>query len=147
MWKRSWPLWLLVFVLAAGGARVVRSSAAPPPAEDKVAETAETAAPGAPDSQPAQVGTGHPSGSISPPTDMESRLANMMRRDTRGLEVVEHAGGRRSVRLGGRFQHVTKLVPNASGGAGARCCSSYQELAESEKSPISTYEGAPAINR
>jgi hypothetical protein len=78
---------------------------------------------------------------------MESRLANMMRRDTRGLEVVEHAGGRRSVRLGGRFQHVTKLVPNASGGAGARCCNSYHELAEYEKAPISTNEGAPEKKR
>lgn len=68
-------------------------------------------------------GTKHPD-----PSSQDDRLAGMMRRDFDGLTVTTHPDGRRSIHLGGRFQHVSSVVTAADGKAHIKCFSSHEEL-------------------
>lgn len=56
-------------------------------------------------------------------------LAARMNRETEGLKVVEHADGRRSVSLEGRFHHMSAMVPGAGGKLEIRCFTDFNEMA------------------
>jgi hypothetical protein len=66
-----------------------------------------------------------------PPGDSEAMklLAARMSRETGGLEVVEHADGRRSVSLDGGFHHMSAMVTGADGKREIRCFTDFNEMA------------------
>ncbi|MGL4400743.1 MAG: hypothetical protein ACRCXD_12800 [Luteolibacter sp.] len=62
-------------------------------------------------------------------SDEMKLLAARMDRETEGLKVVEHADGRRSVSLEGRFHHMSAMVPGAGGKREIRCFTDFNEMA------------------
>ena len=56
-------------------------------------------------------------------------LAARMSRETEGLKVIEHADGRRSVSLKGRFLPMSAIVPGEDGRPEIRCFTNFDEMA------------------
>jgi hypothetical protein len=62
-------------------------------------------------------------------SDEMKLLAARMDRETSGLKVVEHADGRRSVSLEGRFHHMSAMVSGAGEKQEIRCFNDFNEMA------------------
>ena len=67
-----------------------------------------------------------------------STMQESMRRDSEGLKVIRHPGGRRSIDLNGRFTHMTALVRDENGQFCQHCFENFQKMdkAVKGKSPV-----------
>lgn len=117
------------------------------PRSDHASENRETPAP---QNQPAPE-TPSPAGALpfSEQSSGESKLhasvEKMMDRDFSGLAVTSHADGRKSLKLGGRFLHLSALVPTADGREIVQCFSSHEELESGLRNPRPVNERTQAI--
>jgi len=128
-WKNRIP-WLLVLLLTLGFHFSGSISSAPPPVHavhHENLQPSETAGPSHPQTSAPRLESlsSHPAAQ-----NPQAPLAIMMRRDFTGLTVTEHPDGRKSIHLGGRFQHVTRLVTLSNGQIIPKCFSSYDEMLE-----------------
>lgn len=89
-------------------------------------------------SAPGQVAAGDPAADLMNASPGMKLLATRMGRETEDLEVVQHADGRRSVSLKGRFHHMSAMVEGADGKKAIRCFSDFDEMAEAlaEDQPV-----------
>lgn len=90
-------------------------------------ENGETIFPAAPPARDAAAGSNIPwQASVS--GEMKG-LAERMSRETEGLKVIEHADGRRSVSLKGRFLPMSAMVRGEDGKPEIRCFTNFDEMA------------------
>lgn len=131
-WKQYLP-WSLLLLFAVGYYSIPRSSEHASNLNQIISPESQLEEVLSPSSQAAfsylPVGN-HPKAAATAAGDP---LAEIMRRDCAGLTVTEHADGRKSINLGGRFQHVTQLVALPDGRKIPRCFGSYQEMSEQSK--------------
>ena len=121
-WKKHLP-WILIFLFALGLFLVPPRTEIAGPIQQVIeldSQSGEMA-------KSAVLASRHPQTAATAAVDP---LENSMRRDIAGLTVTEHPDGRKSIHLGGRFQHVSRLVTLPTGQKIPRCFSSYTEMLE-----------------
>ncbi len=80
-------------------------------------------------------------------TAIDPKIHNWLRRDVNGLKIEEHADGRRSLHLEGRFSHVMRLQRMSSGVVLPHCVSSVEAWEKNPETPMASTANLPSYER